>query len=70
MTVSPQIRLFALVGLLGALALAGGMFFLSRAQTDADADVPLPAARDPAARQATPRPRRSRPPSRSLASLP
>lgn len=42
MTVSPRIRLFALIGVLGALALAGGMFFMSRAQANAAAAEPLP----------------------------
>jgi hypothetical protein len=42
MTVSPQIKLIALVGLLGALALAGGMFFLSRPGANAAAAEPLP----------------------------
>lgn len=37
LTVSPQMRVVALVGLLAALALAGGMFFLTRSQADAGA---------------------------------
>jgi hypothetical protein len=41
MTVSPQIKLIALVGLLGALALAGAMFFFSRSGADGAAE-PLP----------------------------
>jgi hypothetical protein len=41
-TVSPRIRLLALAGLLGALALAGGMFFMSRTQGEASAAAPLP----------------------------
>jgi type IV secretory pathway VirB10-like protein len=41
-TVSPRIRLLALVGVLGALAVAGGMFFMSRAPGDAAATQPLP----------------------------
>ena len=43
MTVSPQVKLFALVALLAGLAAAGGMLFLSRAQSEAAAAVPLPA---------------------------
>jgi hypothetical protein len=50
-TVSPRIRLFALVGGLAAAALAGGMLFLARASTDAGADLPLP---PPAAVKHTP----------------
>jgi hypothetical protein len=41
MTVSPRIRLFALIGVLAALTLAGAMFFMSRTQSDAAAQ-PLP----------------------------
>jgi hypothetical protein len=37
LTLSPQMRVVALVGLLAALALAGGMFFLTRSQADAGA---------------------------------
>jgi hypothetical protein len=37
LTLSPQMRVVALVGLLAALALAGGMFFLARSQADAGA---------------------------------
>jgi hypothetical protein len=40
-TVSPQIKLIALVGLLGALALAGAMFFFSRSEADVAVE-PLP----------------------------
>jgi hypothetical protein len=47
MTVSPQIRLFAIVGVLGALALAGGMFFLSRSAAAADEPLPAPVAAKP-----------------------
>jgi hypothetical protein len=45
--VSPQIRVFALVGVLAALALAGGMFFLSRSATAADEPLPVPVAAKP-----------------------
>jgi len=38
LSLSPQMRVVALVGLLAALALAGGMFFLTRSQADAGAD--------------------------------
>lgn len=41
MTVSPQIRLLAIAGVLGALALAGGMFFM-RTPADPAAVQPLP----------------------------
>jgi hypothetical protein len=37
LTLSPQMRVVALVGLLAALVLAGGMFFLTRSQADAGA---------------------------------
>jgi hypothetical protein len=37
LTLSPQMRVVALVGLLAALALAGGMFFLTRSQAHAGA---------------------------------
>ena len=40
-TASPRILLLAIIALLAGLALAGGMFFMSRGQTDADA-TPLP----------------------------
>ncbi|HSL63570.1 MAG TPA: hypothetical protein VK874_02840 [Gaiellaceae bacterium] len=38
LSVSPQVRLLALVGLLAALALAGGMLLLTRSQASAGAD--------------------------------
>jgi hypothetical protein len=41
-TASPRIRLLALIALLAGLALAGGMFFMSRGQSDAIAAAPLP----------------------------
>lgn len=49
MTVSPRIRLFALIGVLAALALGGGMFFMSRTPGDATAaqQVPAPAIVNP-----------------------
>lgn len=72
LTLSPQMRVVALVGLLAALALAGGMFFLTRSQADAGAGdlsgselaqaltpVQKPAATTPATRAATPKPRRA-----------
>ena len=37
-SLSPQMRVVALVGLLAIVALAGGMFFLTRSQADAGAD--------------------------------
>jgi hypothetical protein len=40
-TVSPQVRLIALIGLIAALGL-GGWMFLMRGQTDASAGTPLP----------------------------
>lgn len=71
LTLSPQMRVVALVGLLAALALAGGMFFLTRSQADAGAGdlsgselaqaltpVQKPAAAT-AAPAATPKPRRA-----------
>ena len=65
MTVSPQIRVFALVGVLAALALAGGMFFLSRTTADAaDVPVPPPAVSKPepaVAAKPTPKPKVVRP---------
>jgi hypothetical protein len=70
LTLSPQMRVVALVGLLAALALAGGMFFLTRSQADAGAGdlsgselaqaltpVQKPAATPTPA--ATPKPRRA-----------
>jgi hypothetical protein len=44
-TVSPRIKLFALVGGLAAAALAGGMFFLSRTPPVDDSPIPPPAPR-------------------------
>jgi type IV secretory pathway VirB10-like protein len=41
-TAPPRIRLLASIGGVAALALAGGMFFMSRAGTDAAAAEPLP----------------------------
>ena len=45
MTVSPQIKLIALVGGLAAAALAAGMFFLSRQPEVVDIPIPAPAAK-------------------------
>jgi hypothetical protein len=42
-TVSPRIKLFALVGGLGAAALAAGMFFLSRTPSVDSTPIPPPA---------------------------
>lgn len=41
-TISPQVRLLALIGLLAAVALAAGMFFLTRSQASSDTAEPLP----------------------------
>ena len=43
-TVSPRIRLFALVGALAAAALAGGMFLLTQQSATAETPLPPPAA--------------------------
>ena len=40
LTLSPQIKIVALVGLLAALALGGGMMFLSRSQASSSASAP------------------------------
>ena len=55
-TVSPRVRLFALVGVLAAAALAGGMFLLSRQPDVVDVPVAAPAAH-PAAKAAAARPK-------------
>jgi hypothetical protein len=54
-TLSPRIKLFALVGGLGAAALAGGMFFLSRPAAVDTTPIPAPAVQR-AAVPAKPRP--------------
>ena len=56
MSVSLPVKLFALVALVAALALAGGMFFLSRTPAEAAAQTPLPrpAAARPAPKAAKP----------------
>jgi hypothetical protein len=72
LTLSPQMRVVALVGLLAALALAGGMFLLTRSQADAGAGdlsgselaqaltpVQKPAAATTPTPAATPKPRRA-----------
>jgi hypothetical protein len=72
LTLSPQMRVVALVGLLAALALAGGMFFLTRSQADAGAGdlsgselaqaltpVQKPATATTPTPAATPKPRRA-----------
>jgi hypothetical protein len=51
MTLSPQIKLLALVGGLAAVALAAGMFFLSRQPATVEVPIPAPAAH-PAAKAA------------------
>lgn len=57
LSISPQMRVVALVGLLAAVALAGGMFFLTRTQANAGAGdlsgPELAAALTPAATPAT-----------------
>jgi hypothetical protein len=40
LTLSPQIKLVALIGLVAALALGGGMMFLLRSQSSTEASVP------------------------------
>lgn len=57
-TISPQIRLIALVGLLAAVALAGAMFLLSRSPASSSAAEPLPrlTLKKPAAPKAAPKP--------------
>jgi hypothetical protein len=46
-TISPQIRLVALVGLIAAVALAGGLFLVSRDSAKSSPQAPLAAASAP-----------------------
>jgi hypothetical protein len=55
-TVSPRIKLFALVGGLGAATLAGGMLLLSRTPATDAAPIPPPAVRVSKAAAAEPKP--------------
>src|ERR1051325_6673234 len=55
MTVSPRVKLLALVGGLAAAALAAGMFFLSRTPATVDAPIPAPVHRTTKAATAGPK---------------
>lgn len=52
MTISPQVRLVALVGLIAAVALAGGVFLLSRDRNRSSPQAPLAAASAPSPKAA------------------
>jgi hypothetical protein len=65
-TISPQVRLLALIGLLAAVALAAGMFFLTRSQATSSSAEPLPRLRlqkpaQPVAAKGAAKPARAKP---------